>query len=124
MAGRNGLRFAANYQVSPATVLKAVAGSRAAFRPGPELAKPHVCVSVDAVVGDDEDEAASSWQPGTPSGCSASDQVRAQAAMSAPKRHGRTHGQTRSALSSLTGCRPSSSARPIRSSSSYTVSQP
>ena len=31
--GRAGLRFAANYHVSPATVLEAVEGYRAAFRP-------------------------------------------------------------------------------------------
>jgi alkanesulfonate monooxygenase SsuD/methylene tetrahydromethanopterin reductase-like flavin-dependent oxidoreductase (luciferase family) len=54
VAGRNGLRFAANYHVSPATVLEAAAGYRAAFRPSAELAEPYVCVSADVVVARDE----------------------------------------------------------------------
>jgi len=54
VAGRNGLRFAANYHVSPATVLEAADGYRAAFRPSAELDRPHVCVSADAVVAQDE----------------------------------------------------------------------
>jgi len=54
VAGRNALRFAANYHVSPATILEAVEGYRAAFVPGPELPRPHVCVSVDAVVAESE----------------------------------------------------------------------
>ena len=53
VAGRHAVRFAANYHVSPATILEAVEGYRAAFRPGPELARPHVCVSVDVLVADD-----------------------------------------------------------------------
>jgi len=57
VAGQNGLRFAGNYHVSPATVLDAVDGYRAAFRSGPELARPHVCVSVDVVVGENEHHA-------------------------------------------------------------------
>jgi alkanesulfonate monooxygenase SsuD/methylene tetrahydromethanopterin reductase-like flavin-dependent oxidoreductase (luciferase family) len=52
VAGRNALRFAANYHVSPATILEAIEGYRAGFVPGPELARPHVCVSVDAVVAE------------------------------------------------------------------------
>ena len=52
VAGRNALRFAANYHVSPATILEAVEGYRAAFVPGPELARPHVCVSADVVVAE------------------------------------------------------------------------
>ena len=51
---RNGLRFAANYHVSPATVLEAVEGYRAAFRPSAELGRPYVSVSADVVVADDE----------------------------------------------------------------------
>ena len=47
----NGLRFAANYHVSPATVLEAVDGYRAAFRPSAELDRPYVSVSADVVVG-------------------------------------------------------------------------
>ena len=57
VAGHNALRFAANYHVSPATILEAVEGYRAAFRPGPELARPYVCVSVDAVVAEDAQQA-------------------------------------------------------------------
>ncbi len=53
-AGGNGLRFAANYHVSPATVLEAVAGYRAAFRPSAELDRPYVSVSADVVVAEDE----------------------------------------------------------------------
>jgi alkanesulfonate monooxygenase SsuD/methylene tetrahydromethanopterin reductase-like flavin-dependent oxidoreductase (luciferase family) len=50
VAGTNGLRFAANYHVSPATVLEAVEGYRAAFRPSADLARPYVSVSADVVV--------------------------------------------------------------------------
>ncbi len=54
VAGRNGLRFAANYHVSPATVLAAADGYRASFRPSAELARPYVSVSADVVVAPDE----------------------------------------------------------------------
>ena len=54
VAGQRGLRFAANYHVSPATVLEAVEGYRAAFRPSAALATPYVAVSADVVVADDE----------------------------------------------------------------------
>jgi alkanesulfonate monooxygenase SsuD/methylene tetrahydromethanopterin reductase-like flavin-dependent oxidoreductase (luciferase family) len=54
VAGERGLRFAASYHISPATVLEAVAGYRAAFRPSAELAQPYVSVSADVVVGEDE----------------------------------------------------------------------
>lgn len=57
VAGRHGLRFAANYHVSPATILDAVDGYRNAFGTGGELERPHVCVSVDAVVADTEERA-------------------------------------------------------------------
>jgi alkanesulfonate monooxygenase SsuD/methylene tetrahydromethanopterin reductase-like flavin-dependent oxidoreductase (luciferase family) len=57
VAGRNGLRFAANYHVSPATVLEAADGYRAAFRPSAELSQPYVSVSADVVVADTETEA-------------------------------------------------------------------
>ncbi|MEV0848609.1 LLM class flavin-dependent oxidoreductase [Streptomyces sp. NPDC049954] len=57
VAGRLGLRFAANYHVSPATVLDAVEGYRAAFTPSEELAAPHVSVSADVVVAEHEDRA-------------------------------------------------------------------
>jgi alkanesulfonate monooxygenase SsuD/methylene tetrahydromethanopterin reductase-like flavin-dependent oxidoreductase (luciferase family) len=55
--GSNGLRFAANYHVSPATVLEAVDGYRAAFRPSADLNRPYVSVSADVVVADDEETA-------------------------------------------------------------------
>ncbi|GGK03077.1 hypothetical protein GCM10010123_36290 [Pilimelia anulata] len=51
VAGGNGLRFAANHHVSPATVLEAVGGYRAAFRPG-AVDRPYVSVSADVVVAD------------------------------------------------------------------------
>ncbi len=54
VAGANGLRFAANYHVSPATVLEAAEGYRAAFRPSADLGRPYVSVSADVVVAKDE----------------------------------------------------------------------
>jgi len=54
VAGARGLRFAANYHVSPSNVLEAVDAYRAAFRPSAELAGPCVSVSADVVVADDE----------------------------------------------------------------------
>jgi alkanesulfonate monooxygenase SsuD/methylene tetrahydromethanopterin reductase-like flavin-dependent oxidoreductase (luciferase family) len=54
VAGSRGLRFAGNYHVSPATVLEAVDGYRAAFRPSNDLDRPHVAVSADVVVAKDE----------------------------------------------------------------------
>jgi len=55
--GSNGLRFAANYHVSPASVLEAVDGYRAAFRPSADLDRPYVSVSADVVVAEDEETA-------------------------------------------------------------------
>jgi alkanesulfonate monooxygenase SsuD/methylene tetrahydromethanopterin reductase-like flavin-dependent oxidoreductase (luciferase family) len=54
VAGQRGLRFAANYHVSPATVLEAVDGYRAAFNASDELDRPYVSVSADVVVADTE----------------------------------------------------------------------
>ncbi|MFH9955760.1 LLM class flavin-dependent oxidoreductase [Streptomyces roseolus] len=54
VAGRNGLRFTANYHVSPATVLEAADGYRAAFQPSDHLDKPYVSVSADVVVAEDD----------------------------------------------------------------------
>jgi alkanesulfonate monooxygenase SsuD/methylene tetrahydromethanopterin reductase-like flavin-dependent oxidoreductase (luciferase family) len=54
VAGARGLRFAGNYHVSPATVLEAVDGYRAAFRPSTALERPYVAVSADVVVAKDE----------------------------------------------------------------------
>ncbi|WP_329104640.1 LLM class flavin-dependent oxidoreductase [Streptomyces sp. NBC_01439] len=56
-AGRNGLRFAANYHVSPAAVLDAAAGYRAAFKPSAALDRPYLTVSADVVVAEDEESA-------------------------------------------------------------------
>ncbi|WP_416982192.1 LLM class flavin-dependent oxidoreductase [Streptomyces sp. T028] len=57
VAGRGGLRFAANYHVSPATVLEAAEGYRAAFQPSDHLDKPYVSVSADVVVAEDDETA-------------------------------------------------------------------
>jgi alkanesulfonate monooxygenase SsuD/methylene tetrahydromethanopterin reductase-like flavin-dependent oxidoreductase (luciferase family) len=54
VAGKNGLRFAANYHVAPAGVLEAVHGYRAAFAPSEGLDRPYLSVSADVVVADDE----------------------------------------------------------------------
>ena len=54
VGGQNGLRFAANYHVSPATVVEAADGYRAAFRPSAVLDRPYVSVSADVVVAGTE----------------------------------------------------------------------
>jgi luciferase family oxidoreductase group 1 len=54
VAGGRGLPFAANYHVSPATVLEAVEAYRAAFKPSARLDEPYVVVSADAVVAPDD----------------------------------------------------------------------
>ncbi|MER6123515.1 LLM class flavin-dependent oxidoreductase [Streptomyces sp. NPDC001795] len=54
VAGARGLRFAANYHVSPATVLEAVEGYRSFFQPSEFLDKPYVSVSADVVVAEDD----------------------------------------------------------------------
>jgi alkanesulfonate monooxygenase SsuD/methylene tetrahydromethanopterin reductase-like flavin-dependent oxidoreductase (luciferase family) len=56
-AGVRGLRFAANYHVSPATVLEAVDGYRAFFQPSEVLDSPYVSVSADVVVAEDDETA-------------------------------------------------------------------
>ncbi|GAB2577687.1 putative monooxygenase (luciferase-like) [Paractinoplanes abujensis] len=57
VAGARGLPFAANYHVAPAKVLEAVEAYRAAFRPSKTLSAPHVLVSADVVVAEDDDTA-------------------------------------------------------------------
>ncbi|MEV6612424.1 LLM class flavin-dependent oxidoreductase [Streptomyces sp. NPDC051051] len=57
VAGRNGLRFAANYHVSPGTVLEAAEAYRAAFEPSDVLDEPYVSVSADVVVAEDDETA-------------------------------------------------------------------
>jgi alkanesulfonate monooxygenase SsuD/methylene tetrahydromethanopterin reductase-like flavin-dependent oxidoreductase (luciferase family) len=53
-AGARGLPFAANYHVAPANVLEAVQAYRESFRPSAVLDAPHVMVSADVVVADDD----------------------------------------------------------------------
>lgn len=54
VAGANGLRFASNYHVAPASVLEAVDAYRAAFKPSDVLDEPYVAVSADVVVAETE----------------------------------------------------------------------
>jgi alkanesulfonate monooxygenase SsuD/methylene tetrahydromethanopterin reductase-like flavin-dependent oxidoreductase (luciferase family) len=54
VAGKRGLRFATNYHVNPSGVLEAAAAYRAAFEPSDVLSRPHVAVSADVVVAEDE----------------------------------------------------------------------
>ncbi|MEW9556059.1 MsnO8 family LLM class oxidoreductase [Nonomuraea sp. NPDC050783] len=54
VAGERGLPFAANYHVSPSSVLEAVEGYREAFKPSDTLAEPYVVVSADVVVAETE----------------------------------------------------------------------
>jgi alkanesulfonate monooxygenase SsuD/methylene tetrahydromethanopterin reductase-like flavin-dependent oxidoreductase (luciferase family) len=58
VAGSRGLRFAASYHHSPSTVLDAVHAYREAFRPSAGLDRPHVSVSADVVVAENDDSAA------------------------------------------------------------------
>jgi luciferase family oxidoreductase group 1 len=54
VAGARSLPFAANYHVSPSSVLEAVDGYREAFRPSDTADRPRVMVSADVVVADDD----------------------------------------------------------------------
>lgn len=53
-AGALGLPFGANYHVSPAAVVEAVDAYRKAFVPSDVRAEPHVLVSADVVVAEDD----------------------------------------------------------------------
>ncbi|MFI6800429.1 MsnO8 family LLM class oxidoreductase [Streptosporangium canum] len=53
-AGERGLPFAANYHVSPSTVLEAAEAYREAFKPSATLAEPRLIVSADVVVAEDD----------------------------------------------------------------------
>ncbi|MFF3568066.1 LLM class flavin-dependent oxidoreductase [Nocardia jiangxiensis] len=53
LAGRLGLPFAANYHVSPGTILETVAAYRESFRPSARYPKPYLVVSADVVVAPD-----------------------------------------------------------------------
>ncbi|HEY4006586.1 MAG TPA: LLM class flavin-dependent oxidoreductase [Pseudonocardia sp.] len=57
VAGAAGLPFAASYHIQPSFVLETVAAYRKAFRPSDRLAAPHVMVSADVVVADDDETA-------------------------------------------------------------------
>jgi alkanesulfonate monooxygenase SsuD/methylene tetrahydromethanopterin reductase-like flavin-dependent oxidoreductase (luciferase family) len=54
VAGKRGLRFATNYHVNPSGVIEAALAYRSAFEPSDELPSPHVAVSADVVVAEDE----------------------------------------------------------------------
>ncbi|MFE3196179.1 LLM class flavin-dependent oxidoreductase [Nocardia sp. NPDC059240] len=52
LAGRLGLPFAANYHVSPGTIVETVEAYRAAFRPSARFPRPYLVVSADVVVAE------------------------------------------------------------------------
>ncbi|WP_019931812.1 LLM class flavin-dependent oxidoreductase [Nocardia sp. BMG111209] len=54
LAGELGLPFAANYHVSPGTILETVAAYRDSFKPSERHPKPYLVVSADVVVAEDE----------------------------------------------------------------------
>ncbi|OLT13850.1 monooxygenase [Pseudonocardia sp. CNS-139] len=56
VAGARGLPFAASYHTMPGTVLETVSAYREAFRPSERLARPHVMVSADVVVGETDED--------------------------------------------------------------------
>ncbi|KAA5834576.1 MsnO8 family LLM class oxidoreductase [Saccharopolyspora hirsuta] len=56
-AGALGLPFAANYHVSPSTVLESVSAYRRDFTASTRLTRPYVVVSADVVVADTEEAA-------------------------------------------------------------------
>ena len=121
VAGRNGLRFAANYHVSPATVLEAADGYRAAFRPSAVLGRPYVSVSAN-VVGPVPRPRPGSWPPATACGCAASAPPKAPSSSPPPSRLAATSGATLTASWSPTASIPSSSAPRARSRTSWNVS--
>ena len=57
VAAERGLPFAANYHVSPATVLEAVDAYREAFKPSQAYPAPHVMVSADVLVAATDERA-------------------------------------------------------------------
>ncbi|MQY26817.1 LLM class flavin-dependent oxidoreductase [Nocardia aurantia] len=57
LAGQLGLPFAANYHVSPGTILETVAAYRDSFKPSIRHPKPYLVVSADVVVAEDESAA-------------------------------------------------------------------
>jgi alkanesulfonate monooxygenase SsuD/methylene tetrahydromethanopterin reductase-like flavin-dependent oxidoreductase (luciferase family) len=63
VAGEAGLPFAASYHIVPSFVLETVEAYRSAFRPSDRLAAPHVMVSADVVVADDDETARELAEP-------------------------------------------------------------
>lgn len=57
LAGRLGLPFAANYHVSPGTIVETVAAYRESFQPSSHYPRPHLVVSADVVVAEDHAKA-------------------------------------------------------------------
>ncbi|MFC7533310.1 LLM class flavin-dependent oxidoreductase [Actinoplanes sp. GCM10030250] len=53
-AGARGLPFVANYHVAPAKVLEAAQAYRESFVPSAALSKPHLMVSADVLVAEDD----------------------------------------------------------------------
>lgn len=122
VAGRHGLHFAANYHVSPGTVLEAVDGYRAAFQPGGVLDKPYVSVSADVVVAQDDARArelATGYAPWVRSIRTAEGAIE----FPTPDRPGRTRGRRRTGRWWPTGSRPGSSARRSVSPTSWSSSR-
>ncbi|MRH85961.1 LLM class flavin-dependent oxidoreductase [Nocardia sp. SYP-A9097] len=54
LAGESGLPFAANYHVSPGTIVETVQAYRDAFRPSERFPRPYLVVSADVVVAEDD----------------------------------------------------------------------
>ncbi|AYF77174.1 LLM class flavin-dependent oxidoreductase [Nocardia yunnanensis] len=54
LAGRLGLPFAANYHVSPGTIVETVEAYRNGFRPSARFPRPYLVVSADVVVAEDD----------------------------------------------------------------------
>ena len=65
-AGELGLPFAANYHVTPSTVLGSIDAYREAFVPSDRLDRPHVMVSADVVVAEDDRTARELAEPFAP----------------------------------------------------------
>ena len=113
VAGALGLPFAANYHVSPATVLEAADAYRAAFRPSAVLSRPRVLVSADVVVAPTDAEARELaagyglWVRSIRTGP-------ARCGSRRPRRWRPSSGPTPTGRWWKTGCRPSSRARPPR----------
>jgi alkanesulfonate monooxygenase SsuD/methylene tetrahydromethanopterin reductase-like flavin-dependent oxidoreductase (luciferase family) len=122
VAGANGLRFAANYHVSPATVLEAADGYRAAFVPHDDLAQPYVSVSADVVVAGTEAAARElaagygAWVRSIRTGAGAIQ-------FPTPPKPATSRGPMRTGPWSPTGSTPSSPAPPSRSPTSSSSSR-